>query len=481
MGRRGSAAVLAVVVVSFVGPSAAANVPDPVTRTNPIRVAATGATEGALTTQVTYSDTAATARVSSGTTISLGSGSSFRLRTCVSYHLHGAPPVPRCAERAVDTRDATAPVLAHAPSVTLAAQPRPTTQPWGYFTAVTEVMVLSGTSWPVIAQSWPDDGLQGAGVAIAPQEQTTGTLPPNSTVTLDGPFTSAINSGQPDSICTATPAASDGSPLPAGVSTSHPAFRDAPAYYEVGQPTGAFEKRAPRGVMLVIHGGAWQKTATGAVQAMRPDADRWRARGWETVNLTYRACGQSLDDVLWFHDGARRWFGPDATICAHGFSAGATLALLVGASRPGLYCVVSQAGPTDFTTIQRETASDPATGQGQTLGPRWVHNLGAAAFGEENLARVSPAALAAGTLGNTRLLQAFSADDPLVPYQQAADLADAMRAANPAAYVDDLQLAAGTIPFGHGHVTQAALDDYHAHEEQLVAPITTPTVPLDRR
>jgi len=67
-------------------------------------------------------------------------------------------------------------------------------------------------------------------------------------------------------------------------------------------------------------------------------------------------------------------------------------------------------------------------------------------------------------------LQGFPADDGTVPYQQAADLADALRAADPAAYVDNLQLAAGTIPFGHGKVTQAALDDYYAREVQLVAP-----------
>jgi acetyl esterase/lipase len=234
--------------------------------------------------------------------------------------------------------------------------------------------------------------------------------------------------------------------------------------------------------MLVIHGGAWQKTSIGAVQAMRADADRWRARGWETVNLTYRACGESVGDVLWFFDRARAWFGPEAKICAHGYSAGATLALLAGALRPDLYCVVSQAGPTDLTRIQGEMAYDAATGlQSQTLGPRWVHNIGAAAFGEENLPSYSPASQAAATLRDTRVLQGISADDPLVPYQQTADLADAMRAANPTAYVDDLQLAAGTIPFGHGRVTEAALAEYYARELRLVAPVTAPTVALDRR
>jgi acetyl esterase/lipase len=266
------------------------------------------------------------------------------------------------------------------------------------------------------------------------------------------------------------------------VTSSHPAFAGAPAYVEVGLPTGAHEGEAPRGVMLVIHGGSWSATGSGAVQTMRPDADRWRARGWETVNLTYRPCGQSLGDVLWFYDAARAWFGPDAVVGAIGTSAGATLALLLAASRTGVYGVVSQAGPTDLTTIQAEVAYDPATGlYDQTNGGRFVHNLGAAAFGAENLSVYSPAAQATSGLNGTRVLQAFSADDRLVPYEQAADLAGAMLVANPAAYVDDLQLPVGTIPFGHGKVTQAALDDFHAREARLVAPLTAPTLALDGR
>jgi acetyl esterase/lipase len=107
-------------------------------------------------------------------------------------------------------------------------------------------------------------------------------------------------------------------------------------YYEVGLPTGDHAGRAARGVMLVIHGGSWAAHGAIWVQAKRADADRWRARGWQTVNLTYRPCGQSVADVLWFYDHARTWFGAGATICALGTSAGGHLALLVGANRPDL-------------------------------------------------------------------------------------------------------------------------------------------------
>jgi acetyl esterase/lipase len=481
-GPAKAALTLGLLGLATVTSCATANVPAPVTKTNTIRVPTQGnAADGSLTTTVTYSDTTASARSSTGNTIGLNTGYVFRLRTCVAYHLSGTQPVSECAERTVDTRTNSAAVYTRAPTVTLSEQPRPTTEPWGYFTPYVEVDYQNASAWPVIAHSWPGSGLRGAGIAVAPADQTAGALPPNSTVTLDGAFNSAINSGQPDSICTADPAPYSG-PLPPGVTSSHPAFEGAPGYSEVGLPTGAHAGEAPRGVMLIINGGGWSIIGAGAVQTMRPDADRWRARGWETVNLTYRACGESLGDVLWFYDHARAWFGPDAAIAASGTSAGGHLALLLAANRAGVYGVVSQAGPTDLSTIQGEPVYNPATGLfDSTLGSRWVHNLGAAAFGEENLPAYSPAAQAASTLNATRVLQAFSADDAIVPYQQAADLANALHLANPAAYVDNLQLAAGTFPFAHGRVTELALQTFHAHERQLVAPITAPTVPLDRR
>jgi acetyl esterase/lipase len=469
-------AALALGTVTIVAPAAAANVPPPTVTTNPVRVPARGNTvDGILTTKVTYSESATSATASTGNTISLGKGWLFRLQTCVAYHLKETPPASRCAERSVDTRANSDSVFTYAPRVTLARQPRPTTEPWGYFITYTEVQYQSGSQWLVAAHSWPDDGLQTAGIAVAPQGQDYGMLPANSTATPGGAFTSAVGSGQPDSICAANPTVSDGSPLPPGVVTVHPAFPDAPAYYEVGVPTGQFEGQTPRGVMLVLHGGGWTKTGVGAVEFVRGDAERWRNRGWETVNFTYRSCGHSLDDALWFYDHARAWFDPSMKVCALGTSAGGQLALLIAANRPGLYCVVNQAGPTDLRTIKDELAYDAATGlQNQTIGGRVVHNLAAGAFGEENLARYSPAALASGTLNATRVLQGFSADDPLVSFQQAADLASAMQAANPAAYVDELQLDAGPIPFAHGRVTQAALDDFYAREQRLADPVTEP-------
>jgi hypothetical protein len=119
-------------------------VPDPIMRSNPVRIPWTGTTDGALTTEVTYTDTAAAGTASTGNTISLGEGYVFRLRTCVEYHLDGTPPVSSCAERNVDTRSNSTAVDTFAPSVTLSGQPRPTTQPWAYFSAYTEVLYFAG-------------------------------------------------------------------------------------------------------------------------------------------------------------------------------------------------------------------------------------------------------------------------------------------------------------------------------------------------
>jgi len=464
-------------------PTAFANVPEPVTKTDTIRDTASGAPNGTLSTRLTYTNATADAVASTGETIGLDSGRVFRLTTCVAHHLYGQPPVTTCADRTVDTRANTAIVYTYAPPVELAGQPRQRgSAAWGYFTPYAQVVDETGGTSSLVAHSWPDDGLQGAGLPVAAQDATTAALPLNQSVILDRAFDGAINTGQPDSICSNQHIPSDGSALPAGVSTSHPAFAGAPAYYEVGLPTGAHSGQAPRGVMLTIHGGGWLLTGIGSVELNRGEADRWRARGFETVNVGYRACGSSFDDVAWFYDRTRAWFGATAKLCATGDSAGAHLALLLAAMRPDVYCVVSEAGPTDLSTIQTQQAYDPATGTlSQTSEPRWVHNLGAAAFGEENLTLYSPAARAAGSLKSTRVLQAFSAGDPLVPWAQATELRDAMLAADPTAYVDNDRLALGGVPFVHAGVTQPALDEFHAREEQLVAPITSPTVALDRR
>ena len=364
------------VLCAVLAPVAHANIPPSVTKVNTIRVPASGnAANGKLTTKLTYQTATASAAASTGNTIALARGQVFTLTTCVAYHLQGTAPVSSCADRTVDTRSNWWTVSTSAPSVTLSGQPRPAGAAWGYFKAYTHVLQQTGSTWALYAHSWPDAGLQGAGIPVAALNATAATLPPNSTVTLqDVAYNGQISSGQADSICRPQPMAPNGTALPAGVVSSHPGFAGAPAYYEVGLPTGAYAGQAPRGAMLVIHGGGWVTNGTGAVQASRAEADRWRARGFETVNLTYRGCGLSFTDAAWFYDKARARFGAAAKICATGISAGGHLALQLAATRPDVYCVDSIAGPTDLRTIQSQLAYDAATG---TLGSDARPALGA--------------------------------------------------------------------------------------------------------
>lgn len=288
--------------------------------------------------------------------------------------------------------------------------------------------------------------------------------------------TGGVNTGLPSSTCQATDGGLPYSPPDAGISTT--ALGTAPAYYELGAPEGAFLGQAPKGLMMVVHGGGWFTVGAGAVVATRPWADIWRNRGWETLNVTYSACAQSLSDVLWFHDAARALVGPHLPICAVGDSAGAQLALMAANQRSDIACVDAEGGPTDLVTLPQQQAFDASTGVAdQTAGPSWVQNLAIAAFGTTGLAANSPVTAP----GRARLLLATAQQDEFVPWAQAGEMAAADRAAHPHAYVDTDQLAQGTyFAFTHTDlskgtgVSQAAYDDYLVRQLQLVAPVVAP-------
>jgi len=238
----------------------------------------------------------------------------------------------------------------------------------------------------------------------------------------------------------------------------------APAYYEVGEPTGAYTGQPPKGVMLIINGGGWFMNGGGMVASDRPDADYWRAAGWRTVNLTYRPCNQSFADVKWFYDQARAMWGSSAPYCALGASAGGNLALMLAAARSTVSCVISEAGPTDATTIVNES-----TPVGSTNGPRWVYNLLAAAVGPEQLVWWSPALFPI----HARVLWAVSAGDPYIPWAQGTELQSKMLAANPTASVSLLQLPSGATNWVHAGISAAALATFQAAEQLLVAPLVS--------
>lgn len=265
----------------------------------------------------------------------------------------------------------------------------------------------------------------------------------------------APNSGLPGSTCVAAPA-----PIPytapgAGVSTS--GFGpDAPAYYEIGRPTGLYEGAAAKGIMLVIHGGSWYMVGKEATSSTRAYSDHWRARGWLTVAVDYRPCAQSIKDVAWFMQRIRM-ARPNAVICAAGLSAGGHLALLLASYRPDLACVIALAGPSDLNALATQNAK--------------LFNQAAAAFGADpnRLRYVSPISYVPWM--RARVLLASSAGDPLVVPAQNEAFAAALRAAQPSLYVDSMTLESGSTYFVHAGISSAALENLLAREQALVAPL----------
>jgi acetyl esterase/lipase len=276
-----------------------------------------------------------------------------------------------------------------------------------------------------------------------------------------------VNTGLPGSTC----AANDGGLVyepPANGEFTRGLGVDAPAYYEIGRPSGSYVGQRPKGIMLVIHPGGWHLVGKGAVRYERPSADAWRARGWMTVSVDYRACARSWPDVLWFMRRVRQ-LAPDAVICAHGESAGGHLALLLASVRTDLACVIALGAPSDFGSLPDQTAFDPRTGSESSAGPTYLLNLATAAFGGDALVKASPRTYA-GRI-RARLLLASGETDPVISAAQNANLAAAVLSANPSAYVDVDLLPAGSSKFVHTGVDPAALADLDAREDALVAPL----------
>jgi acetyl esterase/lipase len=278
------------------------------------------------------------------------------------------------------------------------------------------------------------------------------------------------NSGLPGSTCVASSGGlAYGAPTDAGV-TMTGLGADAPAYYEIGNPSGAFLGHAPKGLMIVIHGGGWYTVGPAAVAWNRDKANRWRETGWQTINIDYRACAQSIPDVLWFMQRIRL-MRPRAVICATGVSAGGHLALMLASVRKDLACAIALAGPSDLGGMQNQLTFDKVTGLNTPTGSVQLFNVAVAAFGAKPSPLVfsSPTRYASNI--SARLLLASGVTDPLVSLTQNANFAIAMRAANPSAYVDVAALPTGPAAFVHTRVTQASLDDLRAREDALVAPL----------
>jgi len=444
---------MAACLTAFVLATAAhAAVPSATTVSNRVVTQPGGADLGTLSFRATFTDTTATG-AATPSPLRLALGPTYRLRTCVWAKAPGAAPQSACEEATTRPNAATILTGVTAPTARMTVDRPAAGQGAATIAGTVLVDIVQGDgTFLARGSSWPAEGLPAAGIAVpAAGEVAAPVLGPQGIALPDVPG-GGINSGTQDSICR-----EDQVPATTADEGSTTALGDLPFAYEVGEPTSG----PARGVMLILHGGAWSSVGRAKLEITRPDAARWRARGWRTVNATYRPCAGSIADVLSLYDRVRQTYGRALPICAFGRSAGGHLSLLLAARRPQLACVVSEAGLADLSALAHEQA---ALGSG---GPATVANWATAAFGADRLAQVS----AAGSPVKARVLYAIGAADALVPWAQATGFAAAQRRRDPAAYVDTLRLAAGEARFEHAFVSESSLQDFYAREVELVAPL----------
>jgi acetyl esterase/lipase len=412
---------------------------------------------GTAAMRVTIGAASATATVRAPRVRLSGRGP-FILVTCVRAYAVTRSHANVCRETAsAHRRVAVAPTA----TATLARPPAGGRAWFAYEVSVFERRGVEG--YAAVAGSWPRRDANAASVAVPAPGARVGRRP----IMLGAPLGSGrrggVNTGQPDSFCAPAVLPLRGPPEPGVRATG--LGPNAPAYYEIGEPTGRFAGQPPKGVMLIIHGGSWFLVGPGAVAGMRADADRWRARGWRTLNLDYRACATSLLDTRWFYDAARARWGTALPYCALGTSAGGHLALALALTRPGLFCLIDRAGPPDPLALPDERTVP--TGRD---GARRAYNWMVAAFGPDALGWWYPP-LSAPPFASTRILYASAANDVYVPAAQGRALRAKVLAADPRAYVDVVRLRAGAVPFVHANVAERSLLRYEERERRLVAPL----------
>jgi acetyl esterase/lipase len=236
---------------------------------------------------------------------------------------------------------------------------------------------------------------------------------------------------------------------------------------EYRSPSGAHSRHPPLGAVIVIHGGGWQIVGHAAVVAARPQASFFRAQGWATYNVDYRAGRLSLTDILAAYDALRHQLGPKAAVCAWGGSSGGHLALLLAAYRPAVKCVMAAAAPTDLVSYDREPAYAPL-GVPRSTGPTWLYtNYILPTFGLANLWQWSPVRVASRILA--QVLLGESSYDELVPQEQMWDMQRLRPDTTRAMLLPGSWLSPEN--FVHASVTRSALASWQRAELQLLATV----------
>lgn len=218
----------------------------------------------------------------------------------------------------------------------------------------------------------------------------------------------------------------------------------------VASPAGA-----PRGTMLMVHGGGWQGPAALAQRRlMTMPGEALTQRGWRVVSVDYRAGAAGLQDVL-DAAGAEVVAPAGGPLCIYGESSGAQLALVAAARLSAVDCVVAVGPPTDFEAYQAEAqASNDSDRQIIATQMATVWSTVPA-----ERAPNDPIEVAGSIAANVLILR--EADDPLIPIEQV----DNFVGARPTTQRVELESAPGSDLdqfFLHGTLSDAGRSEYRA-------------------
>ncbi len=148
-----------------------------------------------------------------------------------------------------------------------------------------------------------------------------------------------------------------------------------PCADELSFPT-TFPAKPLHGMIFLIASGGWQSQQPYLVapdNIYRQASNRWLSRGYAVAMVEHSdaydvtpntATGPTgVDNVLQWYDIYRAFwdglegYGPNFPICASGFSSGGHMALMLGAKRPSLDCIVVEAPPSRINYTPKRDGS----------------------------------------------------------------------------------------------------------------------------
>jgi acetyl esterase/lipase len=198
--------------------------------------------------------------------------------------------------------------------------------------------------------------------------------------------------------------------------------------------------------VVVIHGGAWRQGNKADVRGISAEFAR---RGYVAVGPQYRFCPKDpfpaqIHDVKaavrWIKTNAKKYRVDPERVGAMGFSAGGHLALMLGLTSPsdGLEGEVKAGEPDSRVkaVVNYFGPSDLAASDIPDICKPWVKDFLGGTPTDKPVAAAQASPLTFVSKDDAPVLTFQGTKDPLVPYNQAIKLADAMNAKGVAGRVE---------------------------------------------